>query len=211
MKDQRERARQARANISGWSEASKSIAENLPKTEFVGYDNDTCDAKVLAIIRDGELVERVTEGEFSLVFDKTVFYGEGGGQVGDNGTVYDHDTMISVIDTKKTDNVYVHVCTLADGDIKVGDIVRLEINTTRRAAIRRNHSTAHLLQAALRAVLGTHVEQAGSYVDENRVRFDFTHFAALTNAELHAVESLVNAHILLAEPISMTITDHETS
>ena len=211
MKNQRERARAARVNISGWSEEQKSIISGMSKTEFVGYDNDKCEAKVLAIITDDELVDEVTEGDFSLILDRTVFYGEGGGQVGDTGVIYDDDTMISVIDTKKTDGVYVHICTLADGDVKVGDTVRIEINRMRREAIRRNHSAAHLLQAALRTVLGSHVEQAGSYVDDARVRFDFTHFAAMTSAELKAVEQLVNAHILLAEPIVTTETDVDSA
>ena len=211
MKSQKERARAARANISGWSDASKSLLSDFDKTEFVGYTEDACDAKVIGIISDDMSVEEVTEGEFTLITDKTVFYGEGGGQVGDSGIIYDNDTMITVIDTKKVDGVYIHVCSLASGDVKVGDTVRLELNTPRRQAIRRNHSACHLLQAALREVLGNHVEQAGSYVDENRVRFDFSHFAALTEKELAAVELLVNRHILLGEAIDTIETDIESA
>ena len=211
MKSQKERARAARANISGWSDASKSLLDGFAKTEFAGYESDTCEAKVIGIITDDMSVEEVTEGEFTLITDKTVFYGEGGGQVGDTGIIYDNDTMISVTDTKKVDGVYIHVCTLASGDVKVGDIVRLELNSPRRQAIRRNHSACHLLQAALREVLGNHVEQAGSYVDENRVRFDFSHFAALTDKELAAVELLVNRHILLGEAIETIETDIESA
>ena len=211
MKSQKERARAARANISGWSDASKSLLSEFAKTEFVGYTNDNCDAKVIGIISDDMSVEEVTEGEFTLITDKTVFYGEGGGQVGDSGIVYDNNTMINVIDTKKVDGVYIHICSLASGDIKVGDTVRMELNAPRRQAIRRNHSSCHLLQAALREVLGNHVEQAGSYVDENRVRFDFSHFAALTDKELAAVEMLVNRHILLGETIETVETDIESA
>ena len=211
MKTQKERARAARANISGWSDASKSLLSDFAKTEFVGYNNDSCEAKVIGIIADDMSVDEVTEGEFTLITDKTVFYGEGGGQVGDSGVIFDHDTMITVIDTKKVDGVYIHVCSLASGDVKVGDIVRLEINIPRRQSIRRNHSACHLLQAALREVLGNHVEQAGSYVDESRVRFDFSHFAALTDKELAAVEALVNQHILLTEEIATVETDIESA
>ena len=211
MKSQKERARAARANISGWSDASKSLLSDFSKTEFVGYDNDSCEAKVIGIIADDMSVDEVTEGEFTLITDKTVFYGEGGGQVGDSGIIFDHDTMITVIDTKKVDGVYIHICSLASGDVKVGDTVRLEINVSRRQSIRRNHSACHLLQAALREVLGNHVEQAGSYVDEARVRFDFTHFAALTDKELAAVERLVNQHILLTEEIATVETDIESA
>ena len=211
MKSQKERARAARANISGWSDASKSLLTEFAKTEFAGYTEDACDAKVIGIITDDMSVDEVTEGEFTLITDKTVFYGEGGGQIGDTGVIYDNDTLITVVDTKKVDGVYIHICSLASGDVKVGDTVRLELNLPRRQAIRRNHSACHLLQAALREVLGNHVEQAGSYVDENRVRFDFSHFAALTEKELAAVESLVNRHILLGECIETVETDIESA
>ena len=212
MNDQKNRARNARANISGWSDTSKTLLAELPKTEFTGYNELVTEgAKVLAIIVDDQPVDRVTEGDCTIILDKTPFYGEGGGQVGDTGTIYDHDTMISVTDTKKSEGVYIHLCTLVNGDVKVGDPVRAEVDSMRRAAIMRNHSAAHLLQAALRQVLGKHVEQAGSYVDNQRCRFDFTHFAALTPKELEAVEALVNAHILLGEPIVTKETDIETA
>ena len=211
MKAQKERARAARANISGWSDASKSLLADFAKTEFIGYNNNDCEATVIGILADDMSVSEVTEGEFTLITDRTVFYGEGGGQVGDVGVIYDNDTMITVTDTKKVDGVYIHICSLVSGDVKVGDKVRLEIDIPRRQAIRRNHSACHLLQAALRQVLGNHVEQAGSYVDNSRVRFDFSHFAALTDAELKQVEFLVNQHILLGEPIVTMETDMETA
>ena len=212
MKQQRERARNARANISGWSDSSKTLLAQLPKTEFVGYGcTETNDAKVIAIIVDDQPVDMVNEGCCTLILDKTPFYGEGGGQVGDTGTIYDHDTMISVTDTKKSDGVYIHLCTIVNGDVKVGDTIRAEVDHMRRLAIMRNHSACHLLQAALRKVLGTHVEQAGSYVDNEHVRFDFTHFSALTPEELSQVENLVNAHILLGLPIDTVETDIETA
>lgn len=116
-----------------------------------------------------------------------------------------------MLDTKKKDGVYLHLCTMVNGDLCKGDPVRLEVDEMRRAAIKRNHSACHLLQAALRQVLGTHVEQAGSYVDEERCRFDFTHYAALTPKELTEVEGLVNAHILLAEPVNTVETDLESA
>ena len=212
MEQQKVRARNARANISGWSSESGTLLAELPKTEFTGYTETVTDgAKVVAILVGDESVERVTDGSCSIILDKTPFYGEGGGQVGDTGTIYDHDTMISVTDTKKTDGVYIHLCTLVNGDVKVGDPVKAEVNQARRSAIMRNHSTAHLLQAALRQVLGTHVEQAGSYVDDEHVRFDFTHYAALTAEELEKVETIVNAHILVGLPIETVETDIETA
>ncbi len=201
MQAQRERARSARANISGWSNASKTLLAGLTKTKFVGYTATECDAKVVALLVDDMAVEEVTEGDFTLILDRTPFYGEGGGQVGDAGTVTGHDFAASVTDTQKSDGVYIHLCSLANGAVRVGDTVHAEVSDVRRAAIMRNHSACHLLQAALRTVLGKHVEQAGSYVDRERVRFDFTHFAPLTAEQLRAVESLVNAHILVGLPV----------
>ena len=211
MEDQRKRARAARADISGWSESSKDLLGHLPKTGFSGYTTTRCEAKVIGILADDMLVEEVTEGDFTLITDVTPFYGEGGGQVGDTGAIYDHDSLIAVLDTKKADGVYLHVCSMANGDIRVGDTVILEVNATRRQSIMRNHSACHLLQAALRQVLGNHVEQAGSYVDNERVRFDFSHYSALTKEELLAVETLVNSHILLAESVETTETDVESA
>ncbi len=211
MLAQKKRARAARSNISGWSEASKSLLSDLPKTEFTGYTDYHCQATVKAIFVDNESVEAVSEGECTVVLDRTCFYGEGGGQVGDSGTIYKSGTMLSVNDTKKTDGVYLHLCTVAEGVLNVGDSVTADISDVRREAIRRNHSCCHLLQAALRSVLGNHVEQAGSYVDEFGFRFDFAHFAPLTKEELQQVEMLVNVNILAGNPIITVETDMETA
>ena len=208
MNAQKSRARAARGNIGGWDESSKQMLADLPKTEFVGYDSFACDAKVLAIIVEDEegarTVDEISEGDFTLVLNKSPFYGEGGGQVGDSGVIKAEGLEISVADTKKTDGVYLHICSLVSGAVKVGDSVSAELDADRRRAIMRAHSCAHILQAALRRVLGNHVEQAGSYVEGDHVRFDFTHFAAMTKEELAAVEATVNANILLGEQISMT-------
>ena len=206
MNEQKARARAARGNVSGWSDSSKSLLENLAETEFVGYTENACEAKVLAIITDEESVDEISEGEFSVILDKTVFYGEGGGQVGDTGVITANGASLTVLDTKKTNGIYIHECKLESGALKVGDTVSASIDVYRRNAIRRNHSSAHLLQAALRAVLGTHVEQAGSYVDEHRVRFDFTHLAAMTAEEIAKVEALVNENILVAENCETIVT-----
>ena len=205
MNAQKERARAARGNISGWSDNSKSLLENLPATEFLGYEKAETDAKVLAIITDGESVDEISEGEFSLILDKTVFYGEGGGQVGDSGVITG-SASLTVLDTKKTNGVFLHEVRLEAGSVKVGDTLTAKIDVERRMAIKRNHSSCHLLQAALREVLGTHVEQAGSYVDEHRVRFDFTHLSAMTKEEISKVEAIVNSNILLAENCSTVVT-----
>ncbi len=210
MNEQRARARAARGSIGGWSESDKALLGGIAKTEFLGYDSDTCDATVLAIFSEEMAVDAASEGECTLVFDRTVFYGEGGGQVGDSGTAFVNGTVLPVLDTKKSDGVYLHTVTL-NGGIKVGDTVTLAIDTVRRNAIRRNHSACHLLQAALRKVLGTHVEQSGSYVDEHRVRFDFSHFAAMTAEEIAKVEALVNEEILASYAVDTCVTDIESA
>ncbi len=214
MRDQKERARAARASVSGWDDAARTAITSYPKTDFVGYDSTRCEANILGILtkETGDMpVERVTEGDFTLITDRTVFYGEGGGQVGDTGLIYDRDSCARVLDTKKKDGVFFHLCTMVNGDLCKGDLVRLEVDEMRRAAIRRNHSACHLLQAALRERLGPHVEQRGSLVDEGHCRFDFTHFAPLTEKEIADVEGLVNAHILLAEEVETIETDIESA
>ena len=207
MDEQRRRAREARANISGWASAESGALSGIPATEFLGYESVVGEGKILAILTDEGAVEALTEGEATLVLDKTVFYGEGGGQVGDTGVMTSEGVALAVTDTKKTDGVYLHMVTLETGKIAVGDTLALAVDAPRRDAIRRNHSSCHLLQAALREVLGTHVAQAGSYVDADRVRFDFSHFAAMTKEEIARVEAIVNANILAAEACSTVVTD----
>ncbi len=210
MAEQRKRAREARANISGWDNADSKI--DVAKTEFTGYVSTEGEGKVIAIILDGgESVDSVSEGECSVILDKTPFYGEGGGQVGDTGVLFNENVQISVLDTKKNDGVYIHMCNIDGGTLKVGDMLTARVDKARREAIARNHSSVHMLQAALRMVLGNHVEQAGSYVDENVGRFDFTHFAALTKEEIEKVENIVNAFILSGEAVETVETDIETA
>ena len=210
MAEQRKRAREARASINGWESNDKSL--DLPKTNFVGYTQAEADGKVLAIINaDGESVDSLSEGECSVVLDTTPFYGEGGGQVGDTGSLVGEGVQLDVTDTKKSDGVYIHMCSLANGTVRVGDTLVAKIDVARREAIKRNHSAVHLLQASLREVLGSHVEQAGSYVDEKIGRFDFTHFSALTPEEIERVEALVNKNILLGSAVETIETDIETA
>ena len=211
MKEQRDRARAARGNIGGWDSSDKEILAGINATEFTGYTETESDAKVIAIIADGMLVNEISEGEFTLILDRTPFYGEGGGQVGDTGAINNADFAAKVVDTKKTDGIYLHICELSSGAVKIGDSVTATVNKARRQAIMRNHSSLHLLQGALRQVLGTHVEQSGSYVDAERGRFDFTHFAAVTADELARVEALVNATVLSGVVVDTIETDIESA
>ena len=199
MNEQREKARSSRKASDGESWKSDGITfDNIPSTEFLGYSDDGCNATVLDIISEGEHVATAGAGTNAIiVLDKTVCYAESGGQVGDTGSIAFGDTLIKVSDTKKTvDGIFTHYVSVEKGSVSVGDEVTVSINTLRRNDIRRNHTAAHLLQAALRSVLGNHVEQAGQLVNEKAVRFDFTHFSALTADEIAKVEEFVNTAIL---------------
>ena len=199
MKEQRVRARAARkdAGADAWKGGS-NVTEQLPASRFTGYDTLTGEAKVLAIVKDGELAESAAEGEEAvLVLDTTPFYAESGGQVGDVGAIGNDDGYFFVGRTdKNAGGVFLHSGVMQKGALCVGDVVVTQVDKSNRMAIMRNHTAAHLLQAALRRVLGEHVEQAGQLVTSGRMRFDFTHFAALTADELKKVEGLVNLWIM---------------
>ncbi len=197
MEDQKNRARTARGDMedAAWEEDIFAVIEG--NTAFVGYENDTVSAKVLGIGLDGKLADSAKAGdEVVLVLDQTAFYAESGGQVGDTGVLENEDVTIRIIDTKKKNGKFLHKGVVEQGSIKVGDCVETKFDGERRLAIRRNHSAVHLLQAALKNVLGNHVAQAGSYVSEDRLRFDFSHFQAMTPEEIREVENLVNQKIL---------------
>ena len=216
MNEQKQRARKARADKGdfGWATETLDLGDVTAKTEFVGYNENKSESKVLALIDAdvNEVTGTKNGGKVIVVLDKTPFYGEGGGQVGDTGCICGEGLKIKVTDTKKTnDGIYLHIGEVVEGSVSVGDTVTAAIDTDRRAAIKRNHSAAHLLQAALRQVLGVHVEQAGSYVDDKRVRFDFSHYTAMTKEEISAVEELVNEQILKALPVDTVETDIETA
>jgi alanyl-tRNA synthetase len=199
LKEQKTRSRKARKNAGAdaWISDTTDMSD-INATEFVGYTDYNADSEVLAIVRDGERVDLVSEGESAIVVTaKTPFYAESGGQVGDTGYITTENAKVSVDNTTKDNSgIFLHSVTVENGALTVGDKVKLSIDSERRESIRRNHTAAHLLQAALREVLGTHVEQAGQLVTDESVRFDFTHFEAMTAKELIEVERLVNRKIL---------------
>ena len=205
MKEQKERARAARSFATDYMGGGADLGEILDKnvkTVFTGYSEVKTDAEIKYIIKDGEAISEISGGNAVIVLDKTCFYAESGGQVGDTGYIVTENGKFEVTDTKKTaDGQYLHIGQLVEGTVSLGKAVA-EIDSVKRSAIARNHSTAHLLQAALRKVLGNHIEQAGSYVDASRVRFDFTHFAALSAEEIEKVEALVNEEILAGDTIT---------
>ena len=204
MREQKERARAARKNAGADAWAGESdLLDGVPATEFLGYEKLESDAKVLAILKNGARAESATAGdEAVLVLDRTPFYGESGGQVGDTGSIESDGAVLRVTDTTRNHaKNFLHHAAVTAGEIRVGETVKASVDADRRAAITRNHTSAHLLQAALRQVLGTHVEQAGQLVSEARVRFDFTHFSALSKEELQRVETIVNRVVLNAIPV----------
>jgi alanyl-tRNA synthetase len=198
MEAQRDRARAAVKDES-WSTyggALAQVASDAGPTQFVGYDHDEADARVVAIVRDGVAVESIGEGDSAeLVLDTTPFYGEQGGQVGDTGTIEAPGARFAVEAARLSEAMTVHAGRLESGSLAVGDTVSARIGVMRRERIRRNHTATHLLHWALRLVLGGHAKQAGSLVSAERLRFDFTHFEAMTREQLDKVERLVNAKI----------------
>lgn len=206
LANQKAIARAARKDAGADAWKGESVKFEVEKTEFVGYTQTVCDAKVLAIVNtDGEFVDALGAGEKgTVVLDKTPFYALSGGQVGDTGFIQKgEEKAFEVLDTTKNqDGIFLHSGVAMDV-ISVGDAVIPDVDYDRRRAIMRNHTAAHLLQASLRGILGTHVEQAGQLVNENEVRFDFTHFNALTHDEIAMVENDVNSMILSAEKVDM--------
>ena len=205
MAEQKSRARAA-ANRDAWGDFNNvwtALSDELAPTEFDGYEhNELKGAKVVAIVADGERVSEAAEGsEVEVLLDRTPFYAEMGGQVGDTGTLVSEAAKLEVTDTKGHNGLYAHVAKVFEGTLHEGDVVTASIDAHRRELIRRNHTATHLLDAALKSVLGEHVNQAGSLVDDGRLRFDFTHFEALTAEQLHEVEDLVNVEIFSAKPV----------
>ena len=203
MKEQKERAREARKALGDLGWAGVEFGKDVPATEFVGYDHSECDAKIVAIVADEELREEAAAGaEAVVVLDQSPFYAEMGGQVADHGTITADGVVFTVADVQKNKGgKFMHYGRLAQGVLHVGDTVHAAIDMERRKAIQRAHSTTHLLDAALKKVLGDHVHQAGSLVEPDRLRFDFTHFEAISPEELRQVEELVNDAILEGYPV----------
>lgn len=214
MTEQRERARKS-ANRDAWGNAQSiwvALSDRLDETVFDGYDNNELSGvRVVALVQDGQEVESASAGsEVEVVLDRTPFYAEMGGQVGDTGKLTAPGLYVHVTDTKHRDGgLESHVGVVEEGTISVGDSVSATIDAGRRELIRRNHTATHLLDAALKKVLGDHVNQAGSLVAPDRMRFDFTHFEALTKDELDRIEGMVNAEIFAAKPVVTQIMSIE--
>ena len=206
VKEQHDRARNARkdAGKEAWA-GSENATKDMPATKFLGYGEFSCNAKITAIIAGGKKVDFISgEDNATIVLDQTVFYGEGGGQVGDIGKITADGSVFTVTSTTKTsEGVFLHHGFISDGEsISAGSSALAKIDEDVRKSVMRNHTSAHLLQATLRKLLGTHVEQAGQLVNAEEMRFDFSHFSALTDGELKAVENGVNDVIFASLPVT---------
>ena len=214
MMMQKERARKARGNSQSMKSQSADLIEFVEESKFI-YGEDKCEGKIIALFKDGVLVDHL-EGEGEVVFDQTVFYAESGGQVSDIGSIIVDDVKMEVTDVKKAPHTqHLHTVKIPEGrHLEVKEKAVLVIDSIRRNRIRRHHSSAHLLQKALLEVLGSHITQAGSYVDDTKVRFDFTHFEKVSHEQLKQIELRVNEIIDLGLAVNtdiMSIDDAKLS
>ncbi len=209
MERQKEMARSSRSSTESMHNQSEDLLRFTAPFSFVGHSDYVCDGKVTGIFKDGKMAE-VTEEVCDVVFDKTPFYAESGGQVADTGIITGNNFKAEVLDVKKAPNgEFLHHIRAIEGRLKVGDSANLEIDSERREKIRANHSSLHLLQSALIKVLGEHIKQAGSYVTDTYARFDFTHFEKVSEEDLAKIEKEVNTYIAMALPITTNIYDLE--
>ena len=206
VQKQRATAKADHAAKASSSWADNSIKLDLPKTQFVGYTDNEIQSKVLTILKDGEMTENLATGDKAIVvLDVSPYYAESGGQVSDHGKMFTSDGFFKVESvTKDEDGHYLHFGTMEEGTLSAGETVKAKFCTCFRNKVMRNHTSAHLLQAALRQVLGDHVHQAGQLVNDKACRFDFSHFSAMTSEEIAKVEELVNKWILEAIPVEIS-------
>ena len=190
----------------------KDLVSKLSETQFLGYDDEKKSSKIQLLIKDGESVNSVDEGnEFLFCTEATPFYGESGGQVGDKGVAQSSSSSIEIVDTMKVGNIHVHVGKLISGSLKHTDEVELSVNTEVRADIKRNHSATHLLHAALHKVIGKHAVQKGSLVRSDRLRFDFGHQKAVTKEELDQIEEITNSWIMKNSKTETNLLDYDAA
>jgi alanyl-tRNA synthetase len=204
LEAQRDRARSARKDQKSMQVQSDTLRNITETSEFIGYDQFTvADVKILALVKDNAAVEHASEGEkVQLILDRTPFYAEMGGQVADQGTLSNEKTGLAVTDVQTAPNGQnLHTCIVKNGQVSVGDHLKAAIDGKARLAIQKNHTATHLLDQALKDVLGTHVGQAGSYVSADRLRFDFSHYGQVTEDELQKIEKIVNEKIWEQLPV----------
>ncbi|MCX3305200.1 alanine--tRNA ligase [Bacillus sp. NEAU-CP5] len=207
MEKQRERARNARQDVGSMQVQGGALRDITAESTFVGYSAVKAEAKVIELLQDGQLISEAHEGDtVQILLDKTPFYAESGGQIGDRGVLRSEQAVVTIKDVKKAPNgQHVHEGTVASGTIQKGASVTAEVEDQMRSGVVKNHTATHLLHQALKDVLGTHVNQAGSLVTENRLRFDFSHFGQVTKEELERIEGIVNEKIWESIPVAIDL------
>ena len=211
MNIQKQTARQARKKDAGWS-LDNLNTDGIRKTDFVGYDDLDVDGKILNIFVENNQVSSINEESKGIIIsDKTSFYAEGGGEVADTGVISSDNFEAKVMDVQKLKDIYFHYVEIISGKISVNDTAKFKVDRDKRFDIQRNHSATHLLDQALRDVLGESIKQAGSLVDENKLRFDFTHSKALSTEELRQVEDIVNNEIAKQNFVKKEVVDYKKS
>ncbi|MFD2116426.1 alanine--tRNA ligase [Paenibacillus yanchengensis] len=205
MQAQRERARAARADGGSMKVQGGALSTITESSEFVGYNDLTVTTKIVALVSNDDLVQHVSTGDsVAVILEKTPFYGESGGQIGDRGELIGNGYTLKVKDvTKAPHGQHIHHAVVVSGEVSIGDQVEAKVNRSLRENIIKNHTATHLLHKALKQVLGDHVNQAGSLVEGERLRFDFSHFGTITDAELQQIEQLVNEQIWLGTPVNI--------
>ncbi|MFD1207020.1 MULTISPECIES: alanine--tRNA ligase [Sporosarcina] len=205
MQHQRDRARAARQDVDSMHVQSEVLGNLHEKSEFIGYDALSCNAKIVTLLHNGEVVDHASEGdEIQFILDRTPFYAESGGQIADKGTLVNDLFIVDVKDVQKAPNgQHLHTATVRSGDVTVGAEAYAEVNKEDRKLILKNHTATHLLHKALKEVLGEHVNQAGSYVGPDRLRFDFSHFGQVSKEELEQIERIVNEKIWEEIPVKI--------
>ncbi len=205
MEEQKERSR-AGSKMTGERFADKDVELNVPKTQFVGYEVTKAQVKVLKIIEGAKEAAVASKGQKVLVIlDRTPFYAESGGQVGDTGFLSSPQGKLRVLDTQKTNDIFIHSCEVLEGQTATGDMLEAEVDEARRQAIKRNHTATHMLQSALRETLGSHIKQQGSLVEEGRLRFDFAHPSGIKPEQMQKIESRLSEFIKKADPVSVEV------
>ncbi|UHC66001.1 alanine--tRNA ligase [Bacillus sp. FCW2] len=207
MEKQRERARNARQDVGSMQVQGGALRDITAESTFVGYSAVKAEAKVIELLHDGQLISEAHEGDtVQILLDKTPFYAESGGQIGDRGVLRSEQAVVTIKDVKKAPNgQHVHEGTVDSGTIQKGASVTAEVEDQMRSGVVKNHTATHLLHQALKDVLGTHVNQAGSLVTENRLRFDFSHFGQVTKEELERIEGIVNEKIWASIPVAIDL------
>ena len=206
MAQQKERSRAGSKMTGDVFTGGDLDLNSVPKTKFLGYDQMDSKAKVLKIFVDNKEVQSAQKGDaVKIILDQTPFYAESGGQIGDAGAITTLQGTVRVNDTQKVSDIYIHSCTIEQGTLKAGEAVEAKIDSQRRQAIMRNHTATHLLQSALREVLGAHIKQQGSLVDENRLRFDFAHPKGVAAQEVERIEKIVNDRVQAREKVEKEV------